>query len=887
MKTKNIILIFTVYISVSIILSNFVNVSSCILSNFIYSFFASINYFLIPTFIGFILFFPILRKDVKPDLLALIVVASWISGMIVLLAILLLLVLLNAYNQTLFVQISIIMLYLSIFISFFFYRDSVKVEKAFLIKYLVSASIALLPLSIFKFLTGFPGNYSILGYRFAYISESMVQRNEFILDQLTNYAPLSQIILSINSSIYKIDSYSLTWFTSFILQIIFFNGVYVFLYTYLKRTDLAFFASILSAYIIVWDTHYFTPPIHDLQPRVLAMVIFPYLLIALLYAKTTTHDPKKYTCNLSIIFFLSVLIFFTMHSMLHPEIVNRKLMIIPAFLSLGVSLFIGFFNKVNGLIWFTVSIFMTAFPIIHIFEGAYYITLAYAFGIFMLISSMHPNLVKKITYVVSIIVPFILYGIINGVFEIPQIPFPIEAPNYYGFEYQPKFFYDELINFISHTVFYAMIVGMVFALIKKHSESYLWNASLLVTFLVFAIYFLPIPDIIRISAALAPFVPLYVAYGVESFVDVINETILARFLKEKYVSKIIGKSFLCYFILALILFSATNPFLNYIGSKMFKPEGANSYYLSLVADYEYKVAVWIRNNLPKDAIIISDPETMYIIAGISGRKLPIAIGMLVQDLQIPDLVKLYWIRFNIINMTEPEKTAFYARILGKQPVIVISCRTIKWLDSIQFVQQPCYFNISGTNVIKKFLKEDKLFKLLYKVDDRIYVFTLQNVSYDFPMVDYKIYLLNNASRFSNVTIFSRDWRNSTQAWYLEKIVVKGKVTTLDFEQYISNGGSPPIIKWTINVSSGCSRVDVYLYNLYPINSDKYSWFILSSDGKNWVEGNFAYPLAYVLTLDVKDHSITFYGKSVPGKFTRIGAFVLVEWFIQKNLAFSN
>jgi hypothetical protein len=855
-----------------VINSNFTN-----LCQIIFSFLVSLNYFLVPAFIGWMFMFPILRRNEKIDFLPLLFVVSWISGSLFLLVVLLLLLLLNIYHQMIFVQVTLIMLFLKIFASFSFCRKEVKIEKAVFIKYIGALFASLLPLLIFKFLTGFPGNYSSLGYRFTYISESMVQRSEVIIDQLTNYAPLSQIILSILSTIYRVDSYSLSWFIPLFIQVLFFNGIYIYISMYLPTDDLAFFGAMLSSYVLVWDPNYFTPPIHDLQPRVLTLVMFPYLLSALIYSQKTTRETKKYLINLILIFLVSLFIFFAMHSMMHPEILDRKLMIFPAMLSLLFSVFIGFINKDNGLVWFAVSILMTAFPIEHIFEGAFYIVFAFCFGLLLIFSEKFPKLFKRVTSIIAFILPFILYGLINGFLKLHQIPMFIETPNYYEYEYHPDFYYNVLLNALSPIVSYVMILGIVIALINKRAKNYLWETSLLTTFLIMIIYFMPIPDIVRVSAALAPFVSLYVTFSIRGIVYFISQKVFTRLKLSLFYHIHLVKSLLSISLMALILFSATTPFLNYISSKLFYPEGFTNFSLSLVADYEYDIGLWIRNNVAKDAVVISDPETMYIVAGISGRKLPIAIGMLIQDLQISDLIKLYWIKFNIINGTDPIKAAFYAKSLGKYPIIIISCRTIKWLNNLQFVPYPCYLNISSNPVVKKFLNASNVFRLLYKVEDKAYVFTLQNDSFNFPEYNYKVYLLNNASQYSNITTFSNDWRNSSQQWYLQRRVVKGKVTTLDYEQFISNGGNPPVIKWTIPVSCNAIWVDVYLYNFHPLNSDKDSWFLLSSDGNNWVQGNFAYPLQYAMRVTVQDHFITLYGKSVKGKFTRIGAFIIIEW----------
>jgi hypothetical protein len=409
-------------------------------------------------------------------------------------------------------------------------------------------------------------------------------------------------------------------------------------------------------------------------------------------------------------------------------------------------------------------------------------------------------------------------------------------------------------------------------------------------YFIIMMYFMPIPDIVRVGAALAPFIPLFVLYGlkeIEHFMLNIAENIHAKykvFVHDKELitfdtTKMLRTIYLC-FILVIIVPSLLSPFQNYVKSKAYDMEKAGiSSSLSLVADYEYTMALWIRNNTPKDATIISDPETMYIIAGISGRSLPIVLGMLVQDLQIPDLIKLYWIKFNILMTNDSYKAAFYVNVLGKYPVIVISGRTISWLNSLQFVSKPQSFASSNHYILSKFLDENGPFKLLYKVNEEIYAFTIKNITDQ--KYDYSIFLVNYFSNYDNVTNYANDWRNSTRQWYLGRYIKSG-IVTLVYEQYVSNGGNPSTVKWSIPISGNYDQVDVYVYNLDPLNRDEGAWFCLSTDGQNWVLDNFSYPLKYVLSVKPYNGSITFYGKGVRGKFTKIGTFIFVGWTVKSS-----
>jgi hypothetical protein len=564
--------------------------------------------------------------------------------------------------------------------------------------------------------------------------------------------------------------------------------------------------------------------------------------------------------------------------MLHPELVNRKLIIIPVIISVLYSFLLGYTNKSNGLIWFTTSLLMTSLPIIHIFEGICYVFVAFCFALSVAISSKYPKIFGILAYVSTCLLFVILFLMINNIVKVEsfQLPSFVAAPTYYGYTFLPRMFYDVLVNAISPTIFYLMFMGIGIGLFRKAIYDRIWIASLIAIYFVIMTYFMPIPDIVRIGAALAPFIPLFVFYGLRETLYFLLNIVKKYTYKVKScttndTTKALKKIYIC-LILAVMVPSLLSPFQNYVMAKASLMQGIGN--LSLVTDYEYTTALWIRKNTPKYATIISDPETMYILAGISGRSLPIVLGMTVRDLQIPDLVKLYWIKFNILATNDSYKATFYATLLGRYPIIVISGRTISWLNSLEFVSKPQSYISSSHPILTKFLDGNGPFKLLYKIDGKIYVFTVENVTNQ--ECNYDIFLVNYFSNYDNVTNYAEDWRNSTQRWYLSRQVISD-IVTIVYEQYVSNGGNPSIIKWNIPISNNYDQVDVYVYNLSPLNRDDKAWFSLSVDGKNWISDNFSYPLKYVLSVKPHDGFITLYGKGVDGKFTRIGTFIFVGW----------
>lgn len=887
--------ISVVYLLVTILIFNIVCVNS-----FFLSLFSVPAFFMIPVLIGDFSISRIFNKTVENE--ALHYFLSWLLGSLLLLTYGLILTIIGIFSSKLFSFSSLVMtMCCSIYdlskekrVIFFDFKILLRY-----LQFLPAVLIALLPLFIFKFLTGFPGNYSGVGYKFTYVSEAIVQRDIIILDQFTSYAPVFQTPLSIVSMLYNVDSYGLDWFAIFVIDLFFFAGIYTFLCNTSLDRRYSLLGAVISLYILIWDPNYFFPPIHDIQPRTLTLVMFPYALSSTICALKDGSNTRKQTLNVIITFTVSIAIFIMMRRMIHPELVNRVLIVIPTIIAVIYSFLLGFLNLDNNAkAWFSFSLLLCAFPIVHIFEGAYYIVVSSFFALSLIVSSKYPNIVKIFAYLFSGLLSFTLYLILNNIINVDSntrivLPSFLAAPAYYGYAYLPKSFYKILINAISPTMLYLLIVGVVIGIFIKTTPIYI--SSLLAMCLVLTIYFLPIPDIVRAGAALAPFVPYFVC-------NVLRETIhILSYVGEKLTKhnvkirlSIRGKiltittvnpleGIYIALILIVITLSLTVPFQTYVNAKMSKLQELGSpSQLSLVTDYEYEMGLWIRDNTPKNAIVLSDPETMYIMAGISGRRLPIVHGMLIQDLQIPDLIRLYWIKFNILLTEDAHQAAFYASVLGEGgfPIIVISGRTEKWLSQVQFVSAPYNFGSLKQLLLSKFLEKNGPFRLLYSVNERIYAFTLRDMF--LQKHSYKIFLVNYFSKYGNVTTFSSDLHNSTQYWYLIRRIIVGEVTTIVYEQYVSNGGNPCTIEWRIPVHENYSKIDVYVYNLHPLNSDSDAFFAFSVDGKMYIVDNFSYPIKYVFSVKPHDGFITFYGRGIKGKTTRLGTFIFVGWDVQDS-----
>jgi len=735
-------------------------------------------------------------------------------------------------------------------------------------------------------MTGFPGNYSIVGYHFTYISESIVQRNELVLNELTSYVPSFQIVLSISSYLYKVDSYSLSWFLVFVIYVFYILGIYAFLREVRIESKIAFVVCLISTLIIVWDKHYFAPPIHDVQPRTLALVMLPYALIFAVKMFMKKPSIRGLIFKVLMLFLITFINFLVIRNMVHPELVDRRLLIIPVGVTLLTPMIITkFVDRSISYNMFGYAMLLLSYPIIHTFEGLIYVIIITVFMLNLLLVDKKCTVVNIVNTFSILIIFTVLQLIDKGVVIVPReisinIPYITYTTLPLGYIYRPERYFEVLKEVVTEPVLYFTIAVILLRSLPKmiccHSEDRIFSSATSTFILALLIYFLPIKDIVRAIAVLSPFIAYFVSMGITNLTSIVaNHNIVNNIAIKRRNHTIPLSSFVKYTFVLFLILSATTVYVSYINDKISKAGT-----LSLISDYEYEAALYIRNTTPRNAVIISDPETIFIISGISGRKIPIKRGMLVESLQFEDLIVLYWIKHNIFLTNNPAENEFYLRLIGGcHPIVVLSTRTVKWLEQrhFQFVRKPQEDNVELLKRLAEKLTTFRHLKLIKEIDSKIYVFTL-NTACTGPNVAYDIFIINNYSRYGNITKFANDWRNSSREWFLVKDIRSGLVRTIVYEQYISNRGYAPVILWKIPLPKNYTYVSVYVYNRRPTNVDPRSYFSFSFDGVNWVNGNFSEPLIYIFDVEPKDKILVLYGRALPGKFNRLGSFIFVGWY---------
>jgi hypothetical protein len=295
--------------------------------------------------------------------------------------------------------------------------------------------------------------------------------------------------------------------------------------------------------------------------------------------------------------------------------------------------------------------------------------------------------------------------------------------------------------------------------------------------------------------------------------------------------------------------------------------------ISLIESYEYEMGVYIREHTDPSTVIISDPETAITMAGLSGREIPIHVGLNLADMQLEDRVKLCLIKSDVLATENASLSASTAVALseGRSSFIVFSGRTQNWTESPEesdFVQTP--ISLRESHALTKFMTSP-LFWLAHQVDNMIYGFGV-NINFRSESQRLTVPIIGNTNRFANVTDYSPELLPGVNLWYPWRQKISGPVVTYTFDGYRNLGGDPPTIRWVVPTSNETSSAYIFVLGSFP--QDGNGVFSLSTDGITWVELGRPLGLIYVLRISTVKGSIVFYGRAIHGRDNILGPFVI-------------
>ena len=231
----------------------------------------------------------------------------------------------------------------------------------------------------------------------------------------------------------------------------------------------------------------------------------------------------------------------------------------------------------------------------------------------------------------------------------------------------------------------ALIAGGILMVWQSFRNERMYLAIVALLALSFLIYFLPEGFFLR-SRFLIPFGSLVIA-GAANAIIVLCENRFKRI--AKFHGKISYVRLFSIIIVLLIfiplLYDSTNPFKD----KLDEYAKRNQVFATFGTS-EYDAGKWLRENMPRNTMILSDPYTIILMKELSDLKSPYrTVWIEPNEYPIESLRVMSDIRAKFfLDENNDERKAFLNRLMidnnASSAIIIINFRTVKFSDSDQF-----------------------------------------------------------------------------------------------------------------------------------------------------------------------------------------------------------
>ena len=599
--------------------------------------------------------------------------------------------------------------------------------------------IILIPILIIKYFQPYPLHYSSFTL-FNYLFETLrfTEGNFFSLVPGI-HIPLIPMLIGIVSIIFNTDPISLFWAGNMLTYPLFAFGVYIFI----KQVSGNYKIALLSSFFAVWMfPNIDFKPIYVFSMRTILAIIYPYILFLIhkeFLSKNILKKEHLRTMILSLSFYLLIFTFFVIFLVL----LNMKGLFVLLLTLLPIILLYRYvIDKTLRLFFFILALVVLFFSLTHIWVALICLPVLF-FYIFT--HFMTKNYQKSLFFVyLFTILTFLLIffqraGILklrDGLFSRILYKDVIELS---AFNFQDKFL--QLLIYGQELIIFLLIIGIFALYVKRGSDKI--SISVTSVFLLF-LYFFPEPQFFRLMVFSIPFF----VYPISFVVFGIKDKILNHYLK----------SFIIFLIILIVFLSFLTLQYSYINNKLNNDKkfsidfDMNEYVVSeWIKDYALKI--WSEKDkeyltktisdpryrrgenrevqvpLSRDTLIVSDPTTMWILQGLTGRDQVIFqrafIGL--KEYSPESIQQMQEIRKKIF-FANSSKNAYEEIKKIKEdhhPVLlIIMPRTGIWgstdeIDKQFFYQSPK--RIPNLNEFDIF-KDKTYFTLLFSKDGEFYVF---------------------------------------------------------------------------------------------------------------------------------------------------------------------
>ena len=297
---------------------------------------------------------------------------------------------------------------------------------------------------------------------------------------------------------------------------------------------------------------------------------------------------------------------------------------------------------------------------------------------------------------------------------------------YQGVPNQDVSFDDKIYYFnrgMTDSLSIALIVGGIFMTFQYFRGERIYIIIVTLLALSFLIYFFPEGLFLR-SRFLIPLAALVIAgaaNGIIAFCENRFKRIPIFHGNTRYVK--LTSLIVVLIIFIPLLYDSTTPFRN-----MLDDTAKRNQVFATFGTSEYDASKWLRENMPANTVVLSDPYTINLMGSLSDLKSPYKRIWIepkeypIESLQIMSDIRT---KFFLADNNE-EKRGFLNRIMvdnnATSAIIIINSRTAKWADSDQFF----IVSYTGVRPVQESVVESLInqfpAKLVYTDEKTIYMY---------------------------------------------------------------------------------------------------------------------------------------------------------------------
>ncbi len=250
--------------------------------------------------------------------------------------------------------------------------------------------------------------------------------------------------------------------------------------------------------------------------------------------------------------------------------------------------------------------------------------------------------------------------------------------------------------------------------IRDNLRRYCFLASLLLI-----LYYSPIIGISRVALFIHPFIAFFAVLSIEFLARGLSEALKLNDVGRKRIFNIIIVFFL---VLSLPMLIASSQRCFEKTKSM-----ATGFIKTSFTEYELEMSLWIKENTPRDALLVSDLITQEIIMGLSLRE---SFGKK-YFFPGPSLELLEALKSNDTrNIAETIYDILPPEVRNRKVYLIVSGRLEKWLES----ENP-NAGIWGPKSLEDLslvtlLMNSPYFRLVHSIDNKIFLFEVKKVSSD-------------------------------------------------------------------------------------------------------------------------------------------------------------